>query len=61
MQKQSCWELMLVCCRILCWGGDTLGTPKCHRQAAQTAASSAPELCQQVLVSHISWGWLFCC
>lgn len=45
-----------VCCRILCWGGDTLGTPRCHRCATQTAARSAPELWQQVLASHTSSG-----
>lgn len=57
MQKQSFWELMLVCCRILCWGGDTLDTPRCHRcAAAQLSASLAPELCQQVLASHTSPG-----
>lgn len=56
MQKQSCWKLMLACCRTLCWAGDTLGIPRCHRCAAQPAASSAPELCQQVLASHTSPG-----
>lgn len=55
MQKQSCWELLLVCCGTLCWAGDTLGIPRCLRCAAQLQPARPQSCASSFGRTHISW------